>query len=690
MNDQDDVENVELCIDPDDKPTGRSIGIGHNRPLIDREFKEAPPLQYLRELTKNPIQAGATRVLVRPDAVHYARFGVLKTMFADDGEGMSADKLLEYADLSSTGHTFENNFGSGAKTSTLTANRLGVVFMSKTKDGTWAMTRLGLKEDGDYGIIEWTGTDEDEDGTLKHTQDDKLAVPKAYQDLHASLFPGAQSGTMVILMGCAPDEDTWLSKPGTEAHVAIRERLKYLNLRYFDQPTAPGSPKETVELWVFDEAFGDKFGQLKPHSEWPKEIGLAKGRRVEGASAFLKSRAEASGVLPMLYGKAHWFLSAVTDGQKTDQALFPDTGVVGVLHDGETYNVSLANKTNGRDLLIGFGIQFESVRGAISIIIEPDAKIAGKAAFEPNGHRSEILFVAGRDMNDGDLKFPWEHFQKHFRENMPEPIRKRLQAEAPKDDLSRKKKLKDKMKKWFSENKHRKRKKDDLESDLELMLLSQEVENPTKKRESKGGKGKGWTDAKKKEMKIGFKRKTKELELPKVLWVNDLGQPVTSTGTVLDKNQRIVIAGHGCNYQRDPGGRRSKSILWMNRDYERFQDLFAQYTASSETDKKDAHKIAALEGVLRDMFEEHIVCKILDAEINMKFFGFGEAEIKTCFTSVVLTFGLGGFDWLSKLGTRIRNRIGGPMSEVEELKERLAEAEAEAAAQDELAQQAIG
>src|SRR5688572_18868028 len=92
--------------------------------MLDRPGQDCSPLQSLRELTQNAIEA--IQALPEPtgqivwdvDWVTYDLTGIFKLSVTDTGVGMAGDEMVRYINqLSSSVHeqSLEGNFGVGAK-----------------------------------------------------------------------------------------------------------------------------------------------------------------------------------------------------------------------------------------------------------------------------------------------------------------------------------------------------------------------------------------------------------------------------------------------------------------------------------------------------------------------------------------------------------------------------------------------
>ena len=101
--------------------------------LVDRLGQDCAPLQFVRELTQNSIdairRAGVAdgRIVWDADGAYLQR-GIFKLSITDNGDGMTGDEMGTYINsLSSAGSTqsFAGNYGVGAKIAAATRNHHG-------------------------------------------------------------------------------------------------------------------------------------------------------------------------------------------------------------------------------------------------------------------------------------------------------------------------------------------------------------------------------------------------------------------------------------------------------------------------------------------------------------------------------------------------------------------------------------
>jgi hypothetical protein len=104
---------------------------------LRRFSRNMHPMQFVREIYQNSIEAGATKVRAYHDK-QFLDMGIKKLCFSDNGPGMSAEQmaiyLTQYNSSSKGSGGVHDNYGIGVKATTLVTNPYGVVFLSWTKE----------------------------------------------------------------------------------------------------------------------------------------------------------------------------------------------------------------------------------------------------------------------------------------------------------------------------------------------------------------------------------------------------------------------------------------------------------------------------------------------------------------------------------------------------------------------------
>src|SRR4051812_14656391 len=130
--------------------------------LLDRLGADCAPLQFVRELTQNAIEAidalgdrPSGAIVWDYDRKRYEQLGTYKVCVIDTGTGMTGPEMVKYINaLSSSGRhqAVDRNYGVGAKIAAATRNHSGVIYLS-WKDGNGSMIHLWRDPaTGEYGL----------------------------------------------------------------------------------------------------------------------------------------------------------------------------------------------------------------------------------------------------------------------------------------------------------------------------------------------------------------------------------------------------------------------------------------------------------------------------------------------------------------------------------------------------------
>jgi len=172
--------------------------------LLDRLGEDCHPIQYLRELTTNAIEAiqktpdKTGEIIWDVDWTTFQNEGLYKLSILDTGVGMTAEEMERYINnLSSSGdqQTITGNYGVGAKISAATRNHSGVIYAS-WKNGEGSLIHLWRNpETGTYGLRRFASP------TGQYTYSIGLA-----NDVRPD--PIRDHGTKVVLLGNDPKQNT--------------------------------------------------------------------------------------------------------------------------------------------------------------------------------------------------------------------------------------------------------------------------------------------------------------------------------------------------------------------------------------------------------------------------------------------------------------------------------------------------
>jgi hypothetical protein len=370
--------------------------------LLDRLGQDCSPLQYLRELTQNALEAVQRigepgQVIWDVDWTSYdLGDGPMKLCIVDTGDGMTGDDMLRFIrQLSSSGseQSFTGNYGVGAKIAAATKNPAGLIYQS-WKNGEGYMVQLEKDPaTGKYGLRQW----DLKDGTYSHYFPLDDAVKPAEIGTH---------GTKVILVGAKTSDNTML--PPAAAASPSRWISKYLNTRYFQFPT--GVMVRSREGW--DSPRTDKDRNVL--------------RTITGQKPYLDLHATASGVQALSGAKVHWWILKDEAAISNNSGFIESAGHVAALYQDELYDRATARA--GTAVLQRFGILF----GHRFVVLYVEPLPAKGQALTTNTARTTLLLNGER--------LPWEDWAYEFYEKMPkqlaEFVREKAAAITEKDHIS--------------------------------------------------------------------------------------------------------------------------------------------------------------------------------------------------------------------------------------------------------------
>jgi len=352
--------------------------------LLDRLGQDCAPLQFLRELTQNAIEA----IQALPDPkgeitwdVEWNRFeddGVFKLSITDNGSGMTGPEMVRYINqLSASIHVqgHDGNFGVGAKIAAATRNHAGLIYLS-WKDGVGAMIHLWRDpQTAEYGLrqFEWP------DGSFQHW------LPIA-EDLKPDTIDG--HGTVVILLGHDEEADTMSAPDGAAS--PSRWVARYLNTRYFQFPD--GIAAKAREGWQY------------PRTN--KDTNVL--RTVTGQAPYLDRHSQAKGSVRLTDATAHWWILKQEDALSQNSGFLASNGHSAALYQNELYEMATARSGTAR--LQNFGVIFGHDR--VVIYVEPE--LGAAQSLVPNTARTLLLM-------DGE-PLPWADWAQEFRTHLPAEI----------------------------------------------------------------------------------------------------------------------------------------------------------------------------------------------------------------------------------------------------------------------------
>lgn len=374
--------------------------------LIERLARDCAPLQYVRELTENSIQAiqarrekgwtGVGEVFWDVDWHLVAKSGknnpsarVYKLEISDNGTGMSGSDIERYINhLAASGRVqdMHKNFGLGAKITACVQNPEGLIYKSWV-DGSGVLAILCKDEDAGYGLRQ-------------------LELPEGGYGYYHKLGDDAKSapidacGTAVTLMGKTFNEDTFMPTDARNKWL-----IKYLNDRYFEFPEGV-----TVQVRNF---------QKTERSGWPaskdQKMGEESGsqmRTIRGMRHFLSDNTSSSGVQDLTGAKVHWWI--FPKGGVSQADIWESKAHCAAIYQRELYDFTRGRAGSAR--IREFGIPIGTSR--VVLYVEPD--LAG----------GDIISDTGRSsLRKGGEPLPWSEWANEFRSKMPNEIKSMMEEE---------------------------------------------------------------------------------------------------------------------------------------------------------------------------------------------------------------------------------------------------------------------
>jgi len=359
--------------------------------LLDRLGQDCHPLQFLRELTQNSIEAiqqtkEPGQIIWDVDWNYFDLTGSKKLCILDTGVGMSGSEMVEHINkLSSSGYeqSLTGNYGVGAKIAAATRNHEGMVYLS-WKNGAGSMIHLWrTPHDGTYGLKQQQRVD----GTYSEFLEMEDGIkPEAIGD----------HGTMILLLGNSPSQNTIEPPPGTSA--ASRWIAKYLNTRYFRFPD--GIIVKAREGWDY------------PRNDSARN----KMRTVTGQECYLNEHALVSGKVELTDAMAHWWILKDSEALSQDENYVASAGHSAALYQDELYE--MATGRSGTARLQQFGVIF-GMRQVV-IYVEPVGK---------HGYRLTTS-TARTHLLINNEPLPWADWATEFRDKMPDEIERLVADKA--------------------------------------------------------------------------------------------------------------------------------------------------------------------------------------------------------------------------------------------------------------------
>jgi hypothetical protein len=365
--------------------------------MLDRMGMDCAPLQFLRELTQNAIEAilrkpeRSGEIIWDVDWITYDLEGLFKLCVIDDGDGMTGEELVQYINhLSSSGNIQSHyaNFGVGAKIAAATRNHAGLIYLS-WRNGVGSLVHLWRDPDsGQYGLQ--LQERPDGFGYWAHVED--MIKPDAI----------GSSGTKVVLYGNSTEQNTMSAPEGSMS--PSRWITRYLNTRYFRFPE--GISVKAREGWEYDR----------------KDTDRNVLRTITGQRKYLDQHAESSGAVKLTDALARWWILRKENALTQNSGFIASSGHCAALYRDELYEMTAGRTSTAA--LQNFGVIF----GYQQVVIYVEPTPASTSDITTDTARTRLLVRS--------QPLPWADWAAEFRDQMPREIAAHMEAAAAASESS--------------------------------------------------------------------------------------------------------------------------------------------------------------------------------------------------------------------------------------------------------------
>jgi len=416
------------------------------KPQVDRAYGGTHAFQWVREAYVNSDQAGARKIEFTTEPQGVVDFDVHRRMIVDDGCGMDPDEIAGFMNKfggsgKSIGATY-GNYGYGCKVSLLPWNHHGLVVISRGAAGALSLIWMHLDVDhDDYGarmfdLNAGTGDDPDWSDVVPLDEfdawdcgDDTLDWKQVGNDALGTDSNGHPcTGTVLVLMGNGPDQDTVRGDPSRE-EFGKYDIVQYLNGRLWEVNL--DTEVAQYEFW-------------SNRAKWPTQIPQKQIRRPHGLRSVLEGAArptalhpgrgiEASGTLTLSTSDSgmkvdlDWTLFKEPTLNRGDLVSLPLIGVLFEAHPGlpEVFDLHAAgmNGIGVRARMSRF-VKVSDVQDRLALIIRPQPKaVDSRINVFPDASRTRLLYT---DPKSGGKDLPWDEWVTAWQNHMPTEVKKAI------------------------------------------------------------------------------------------------------------------------------------------------------------------------------------------------------------------------------------------------------------------------
>ena len=404
---------------------------------IERGFEECHPLQFVRELLQNSIEAGATKVRVFYETEAKGVKGIDRAIFVDDGKGMADPDLMKrYAQFNSSGKTvgtMHDNFGIGAKISLLPFNQYGLVFMSwdkKNPDGN--MIWLCKNTKGQYGAKRHPVPIYENDGDsepLYYEQESCFRPHECKEEgidwnqilMNCKRLMLSDHGTAVILLGNHSMDSTAHYTGYEPKHTAFYSWNKFVNYRFCTlridlkfRPTTLGSKKKRFPEQEKTHRYETKglIGSYAGHIDRTFSLSFPFGRIC-------------------IYLKNHQSYNKSTHTNRIAKSF-----TFGFLYKNEIYYADYGNQHAGS---WGVGASREIAK-RLTILVEFNPYKGDSPGVIPSQSRSDLIWKNPKSPSNEQeackqtFKYQMDEVKRYVRDNLPKELIELIREHTPKTD----------------------------------------------------------------------------------------------------------------------------------------------------------------------------------------------------------------------------------------------------------------
>ena len=535
--------------------------------MLDRLGMDCAPLQFIRELTQNSIEA----ILRTPDKrgeitwdvdwITYDLAGLYKLSITDTGDGMTGEEMVKYINhlsASGNGQSHHGNFGVGAKIAAATRNHAGLIYLS-WKHNVGSTVHLWREPTtNQYGL------------RVQERPDESSGY---WANIESAVKPDGidTSGTKVILYGNSEEQNTMTAPEGAPS--PSRWVTRYLNTRYYRFPE--GVAVRAREGWEYDR----------------KDTNRNVLRSIIGQKKYNDQHSLHRGSITLNNATAHWWILRQGPQLTQNSGTLASNGHCAALHKDELYEMT-SGRTNTA-VLQNFGVIFGYQQ--VVIYVEPSRE----AGFDitTDTARSRLL------INSQPL--PWMDWAAEFREKMPGEILAHMQTVAAASEASdHKEAIKERLKQieqLFKLTRYR-------PSVGGPHLISADALAPGgKPREgstggARRGSSSGSTGGRGGSVYSLFLepggvagREVKPDPFPEVRWIS-IGDATRPSGDLEDRAAKYIPASN---------------MLLINADFRLFTDMISRWAVHYSAAPEGTAKV--VEEVVREWFEQALVEAVLSS-----------------------------------------------------------------------------